>query len=176
MIDRAVILAAEHEAKLAAAFDALAECDADLKSERVEHVLTACRRDEWKRRALLAEAQLSFSALRAANVERCKSHYHPIDEWSLTDWMCCVSGEAGELAGVIKNIRRAETEREENGHAIPRATLEQLGDEAADMIIYLDLLCARAGVNMGEAVRRKFNLVSRDRLNSTTLLPEATDE
>jgi NTP pyrophosphatase (non-canonical NTP hydrolase) len=115
-------------------------------------------------------SKLSFDALREANTRRCEAHYHPVDDWSLTDWMCAVSGEAGELAGVIKNIRRAEVERAANGHAIPEATLAKLGDEAADVVIYLDLLCARAGVDLGEAVRAKFNRVSHERLGSGIVL------
>lgn len=114
---------------------------------------------------------LTFDALREANVRRCETHYHPVADWSLTDWMTAVAGEAGELAGVIKNVRRAETERNRNGHAIPEHALAALGDEAADVVIYLDLLCERAGVNLSDAVARKFNRVSRERLRTDIALP-----
>lgn len=113
---------------------------------------------------------LAFGVLRRANWKRCEQHYHPIGDWSLTDWMTCVTGEVGELASLIKNLRRKQTEREMNGHAIPAATLEELGNEAADIVVYLDLLCTRAGIDLGAAVRRKFNLVSRDRLGSDIVL------
>lgn len=113
---------------------------------------------------------LSFGTLRQMNRRRCAAHYHPIDDWSLSDWMGAVTGEVGELASVIKNIRRTQTEREANGHDIPVATLEAMGDEAADIVIYLDLLCARAGIDLGTAVRRKFNQVSRERLGCDIVL------
>lgn len=114
---------------------------------------------------------LTFEELRAQNARRCETHYHPIGDWSLTDWMTAVTGEAGELAGVIKNIRRREVERTANGHSIPHETLVKFGDEAADVVIYLDLLCARAGVDLGDVVARKFNEVSTERLGCDIDLP-----
>ncbi len=113
---------------------------------------------------------LRFSELRAANVERCERHYHPVADWSLTDWLTCAAGELGELAGAIKNIRRGEVERRENGHAIPSLSIGAIAEEAADVVIYLDLLCARAGVDLGAAVRAKFNSVSDERLRSSVRL------
>ena len=120
-----------------------------------------------------APPQLTFEMLRMANVARCSRHYHPIADWSLSDWCTAVAGELGELAGVIKNLRRAETERA-NGHVIPQRgpLVDALAEEAADVVIYLDLLCARAAVDLGAAVTRKFNEVSRHRLGSSILLPE----
>lgn len=117
---------------------------------------------------------LRFSDLREKNVQRCEAHYHPVAAWSLTDWLTCAAGELGELASIIKNLRRLETEPQRNGHEIPIPSLLQLalGDEAADVVIYLDLLCARAGVDLGAAVRRKFNRVSRERLGSDIVLEE----
>lgn len=132
-----------------------------------------------RRRLEAAEAEVarlravvSFAGLRRANVERCETHYHPVDAWSLPDWMTAVAGEVGELAGVIKNIRRHDVEGA-SPHAIGPTGAERLGDEAADVVIYLDLLCARAGVDLGAAVVRKFNLVSRERLGSPILLDDA---
>lgn len=122
----------------------------------------------------MASGALTFELLRYTNRRRCETHYHPIDDWSLNDWLGAVTGEVGEVAGVIKNIRRAETERVKNGHTIPEATLSKLGDEAADVVIYIDLLTARAGVDLGRAIVRKFNLVSRERLQCNILLPEPT--
>jgi NTP pyrophosphatase (non-canonical NTP hydrolase) len=113
---------------------------------------------------------LNFAELRRANRERCERHYHAISAWSLMDWLGAVTGELGEAAGVIKNIRRRDEERERNGHAIPAATIDALADECADVVIYLDLLCARAGIDLGAAVRRKFNRVSRERLDSPIVL------
>lgn len=116
---------------------------------------------------------LRFSDLRTANAARCEKHYHPIADWSLTDWLTATTGELGELAGVIKNIRRAETESGPNGHPIGHAFRGALAEEAADVVIYLDLLCARAGVDLGAAVRRKFDAVSRERLGSSITLAQS---
>lgn len=135
----------------------------------------------------------SFSALRHANTKRCESAYHPIGEWSLTDWLTCVAGEVGELAkelephpslhffataiskstgllaGAIKNERRRQTEGESLHTIKDDRTRQAISDEAADVVIYLDLLLARVGLDLGEAVRRKFNAVS-DRVGSDVKL------
>ena len=37
---------------------------------------------------------------------------------------------------------------------------KQLADEIADVVCYADLLAARANIDLGEAVRAKFNEVS----------------
>lgn len=109
-------------------------------------------------------AELSFAALRAANASRCASSYHPIEEWSLSDWLTATTGELGELAGAIKNLRRKEAEGQ-SSHEIKPVERQELAYEAADVVIYLDLLCERAGIDLGEAVREKFNIVS-DRVES----------
>lgn len=109
-------------------------------------------------------ASLSFGALRGANVARCEQSCHPVHDWSLTDWLTAAAGELGELASEIKNLRRKETEGSSQ-HAIPETSKRAIADEAADVVIYIDLLCERAGINLGEGVRRKFNEVS-DRVGS----------
>lgn len=118
---------------------------------------------------------LRFEELRETNVTRCETHYHPLHAWSLSDWTVAVLGEAGELAGVVKNIRRGQVEARPNGHEIgagPHHLRDALADEAADIVIYLDLLCAAAGVDLGAAVRAKFNRVSRERLRTGPMLPD----
>lgn len=129
----------------------------------------------WRAHASSFLGSLSFRALRLANVRRCETHYHPVAAWSLTDWLTCVAGELGELAGAIKNVRRREVETEPNGHAIGLDDRREIADEAADTVIYLDLLCARAGIDLGDAVRRKFNEVSDKRLSSNIRLEERAD-
>lgn len=113
---------------------------------------------------------LSFSDLRDANVKRCETHYHAVEAFSLMDWLGCVTGELGEAAGVIKNLRRRQVEGEREDHPIPPSDLGELADELADTVIYLDLLAARAGIDLGEAIRVKFNRVSRERLKCEVLL------
>lgn len=112
---------------------------------------------------------LKFRELRAKNVERCERFYHPFEEWSLQDWLMAVTGELGELANVLKHARRGQN----TGPIATDGVLDvvALGNEAADVVIYLDLLCARAGVDLGAAVRWKFNTVSRKRLGCDLVLP-----
>ena len=92
---------------------------------------------------------LTFSELRAANIDRCEDAFHPVNDWSLTDWGCATAGEVGEGCNLIKKARRGE-----------HVSADAIADEFADTVIYADLLCARLGVKLEDAVRRKFNAVS----------------
>jgi len=92
---------------------------------------------------------LTFKQLRMANRTRCEGAFHPIEEWSPTDWACAAAGEMGELCNMIKKERRGE-------HADRLA----MAHEIADTVIYLDLLAERLGIDLGVAVREKFNIVS----------------
>lgn len=71
--------------------------------------------------------------------------------WDLPRWGNAVAGEAGEMCNVIKKIDR--------GDNIPNAT-QQLADEVADIVCYLDLLCQHAGIDLSDAIVNKFNKVS----------------
>lgn len=53
---------------------------------------------------------LTFDTLREVNVTRCKK-WHPPGSipWTSADWSNALCGEAGELANVVKKIRRQET-------------------------------------------------------------------
>lgn len=104
---------------------------------------------------------LTFAELRLANHHRCGGSFHPLEEWSLTDWATALSGEVGEACNLIKKGRR--------GEPIERAALVE---ELADAQIYLDLLCARLGVDLGHAVAYKFNRVSEKRRAAARLHPD----
>lgn len=92
---------------------------------------------------------LRFDELRHSNLLRCEDAFHPLFEWSPTDWATAMAGECGEACNLIKKLRR--------GEDIPTG---QIADELADLIIYTDLLAARLGIDLGAAVVRKFNEVS----------------
>jgi len=106
---------------------------------------------------------LTFAELREANMMRIthfkdthgrKAHTEPDgSDWSLGDWMVAVSGEVGEAANIIKKIRRGD-------FTVDEARLD-LADELADVQIYLDILAARAGIDLAEATARKWNAVSK---------------
>lgn len=100
------------------------------------------------------EDGLTFNELRQANVERCEQSFHRLDEWSPTDWATALAGEIGEACNLIKKRRRGEDVAD-----------EAIAHELADAVTYIDLLAARLGIDLGEAVRAKFNLVS-DRVGS----------
>lgn len=105
---------------------------------------------------------LTFRCLRSANLQRLPEFKnaqggpaHSISDgsdWSLTDWCTAVAGELGEAANLIKKIRREDFSIDELRPA--------LADELADVAIYLDLLAHRAGIDLGRAVREKWNQTS----------------
>lgn len=113
---------------------------------------------------------MNLYKLRIANVERCEQVFHPLNHWSPTDWACAMAGEAGETCNAVKKLRRlddgtntAKDPRTEAEH------LESIASEIADTIIYCDLLAARLGIDLPDAIRRKFNEVS-DRMKSNVRL------
>lgn len=66
-----------------------------------------------------------------------------------------LGGEAGEALNVIKKL-----ERERHGWVGSRATKDQLAEELADVIIVADLIANEVGIDLGEAVKAKFNATS----------------
>lgn len=107
-------------------------------------------------------AALTFAHLAATNLQRCKRWHpgFPADGWTGADWGNAAAGEMGEACNVVKKLRRGEA-------AMPGANdpgrdklIEQLGQELADTVIYLDLLAQHYGIDLAEAVVAKFNAVS----------------
>jgi NTP pyrophosphatase (non-canonical NTP hydrolase) len=95
---------------------------------------------------------LSLQELRNANVSRCNAHFHDINSWSPSDWACALAGEVGELCNLIKKQKRGDS-----------IDVNEMAKEAADILCYLDLLCARMNINLSEITRKKFNEVSERR-------------
>lgn len=97
---------------------------------------------------------------------RCEQVFHPLYHWTPTDWACAMAGEAGEVCNAVKKLRRHE---DGTNTAKDPQTVDELktavGKELADTIIYADLLAARLGVDLAQAVKDKFNEVS-ERMNS----------
>lgn len=106
---------------------------------------------------------LTFDDLRHANRARLPqfknrrgepAHSEPDgSDWCLAQWCNAVTGELGEAANLIKKIERGDMTLQE--------ARVDLGKELADVQTYLDILAFRAGVDLGEATRTKFNEVSQ---------------
>lgn len=106
---------------------------------------------------------LSYNTLRAANMKRLPqfknakgelAHSEPDgSDWSPAEWLQAVVGELGELANMLKKVKRGDYDFE-TGRA-------EIAKEFADVAIYLDLFAYQFRIDLGEAVREKFNEVSR---------------
>lgn len=102
---------------------------------------------------------LTFKTLNAANIVRCVRTFHPLTDWTPTDWATALAGECGEACHLIKELRCGDDIRPTD-----------VADELADVVIYADLLCARLCTSLEAAVVRKFNEVS-ERKGSKIRLP-----
>jgi NTP pyrophosphatase (non-canonical NTP hydrolase) len=93
--------------------------------------------------------------LKDANKRRCLNSFgHSVDGWNLPEWGNALAGETGELCNILKKIHRGD-------YSLKHANDNNLiANEAADIVIYLDLLCQRAGVNLEQAIIDKFNETS----------------
>ena len=97
---------------------------------------------------------MSFDRLRAANQKRQKE-WDREDKITLTYRGTELGGEVGEALNIIKKL-----ERERLGIKGSRATLEDLAEELADVIICCDLIAMATGIDLTDAVERKFNKTS----------------
>lgn len=117
---------------------------------------------------------LSFNTLRSANIARLPQFKNKLggpahsmldgSDWSPNDWMVAVMGEVGELAGDLKSLRRGDF-----GDLTEEQIKEKVSREMADIVTYLDLLAMQFGINLGDAVIEKFNIVS-ERVGSNVIL------
>lgn len=107
-------------------------------------------------------APLTFAELRDVNESRCaRWHWGYPDDWSLSDWAVALAGEVGEVCNVIKKLKRIQDGLSGNKPGETEETLTaSLADELADVQCYLDLVAARARINLAAATRSKFNAVS----------------
>lgn len=105
---------------------------------------------------------LTFNTLRRGNLARLPlfknrkgepAHTKPDgSDWSHAEWLGAVLGELGEYANLKKKVQRGDLSMAE--------ALPMLGDELADVIVYLDLLAAQLGIDLGEVVMSKWNRTS----------------
>jgi len=77
-----------------------------------------------------------------------------------------LAGEVGEACNIIKKL-----ERERLGIRGSRASIAELADELADIVICADLIAMGYGIDLDEAVARKFNATSQKVGLSVRLAP-----
>lgn len=122
--------------------------------EQVEEMAAKILEDAGTERRFV----LTFSEFRRANRRRAiRWHADGIEGWSSSDWITAICGELGELASLVK-MRNRERDGLVGNKFSP--TADQLASEIADVAIYLDIFAESVGVDLGEAIRRKFNEVS----------------
>lgn len=103
-------------------------------------------------------------AFSAENRARCiapNGFNHPVEDWSLSDWMVATLGEFGEAANVLKKLNR-ERDGIPGNQETPEALRSMFADEMADAFIYLDLLATAADIDLPGAVRSKFDRKSTE--------------
>lgn len=91
---------------------------------------------------------MDMKAFSDENVARCTApngFNHPLDGWSLSDWMVATIGELGEAANVLKKLNRVRDGIPGNSET-PEQLKGMFADELADTYIYLDLMCRSQGL------------------------------
>lgn len=97
---------------------------------------------------------IQFSDLRKANIKRDK-FWDPENRMTVAYRGLEMAGEAGEACNVIKKI-----ERELLGLKGTRASIINLADELADVVICVDLIAMEYDIDLWKAVVNKFNETS----------------
>lgn len=100
-----------------------------------------------------------FSRENRTRCEASNGFRHPLNGWSLAEWMNATTGELGEACGQIKELLRARDGVPGKGQS-QEQIMAALADELADTFIYLDLLSQAAGIDLASAVRAKFDRTS----------------
>lgn len=100
---------------------------------------------------------LTFKQLRRANSLRNSTAFDCAD-WTPLEWAGAMAGECGEACNLVKKLRK--------GDKIPR---KKIAHELADLITYCDILALKLDIDLGNAVKEKFNIVSRRKKSSIKL-------
>lgn len=104
---------------------------------------------------------LDLDLLREVSARRRDRWHTPDTEpWTGADWGNAMGGECGEAQNVVKKLRRIETRTGSAGDPPREVLIEMLGDELADTIAYADLLADHYGIDLSDAIARKFNAIS----------------
>lgn len=92
--------------------------------------------------------------LREANRSR-QAEWDSQGKLSLSYLGNAIAGEVGEACNVIKKL-----DREALGLRGSRASMSELAEELADVVIYIDILAERCGIDLELAIVEKFNKTS----------------
>lgn len=106
-----------------------------------------------------------FAQLRAATISR-EAEWDPDHRFDLSFLGNATAGEVGEACNIIKKL-----ERERLGFKGSRASIDELAEELADVILYIDIIAMRLNINLWDAIVSKFNAVS-DKLDFQTRLSD----
>lgn len=102
---------------------------------------------------------LTFEKVSKYNLERCNI-WHNINDWTLADWLTATCGELGELANVVKKMKRYEQNIQSNNNILPADFALKLSEEIGGTFLYLDLFTQRAGLQLIDVIPYEFNRVS----------------
>lgn len=109
--------------------------------------------------------KMNTKDLTHANKRRTKEVYgRCAEDWSLPEWGNAVAGETGEMCNIIKKVHRGDFKGKEYRHL--------LSDEIGDIVIYLDLLCQKAGLDLGQCIVNKFNRTSAEKHSNIIIFNE----
>ena len=97
---------------------------------------------------------ITFNVLRAANRRR-QQEWPGNDKADVAFRAIELAGEAGEVMEAIKKFLRAQ-----RGIKGSIATREDIVSEMGDLLVSLDLVADELGIDLGAAVRSKFNQTS----------------
>lgn len=109
---------------------------------------------------------LTLKQLSEVNLKRAQRwHSGSLDTWSIQDWLLALCGEVGEAANIGKKLRRLESKYESKNDAgrqidSYQQAIDELGNELADSLAYLDLCATRCGINLEQVFIKKFNEIS----------------
>ena len=129
----------------------------EVQTEDLRAILAALSPEAPAREAkafAMKDGMTTHPTLRSANIAR-------QDEWDQDGQITAsyrgneLAGEVGEACNVIKKL-----ERERLGILGSRATVGELADELADVLICADLIAMHYGIDLEAAVARKFNATS----------------
>ena len=97
-------------------------------------------------------SDLTFREFQALNARRCAEAFHDPTDWPLEMWALAIAGEAGELANLVKKVKRGDFTLDSQCTAILH--------EVADVMTYCDLLVTFLGADTDAMLMAKFDLVS----------------